>query len=306
MLRVGWRRSLIAMGVLFAGLASSLAASANGLERFQRQVLPRLKPDSLRYEKATAVGANGFQLEKVVAAVPESNGRPSGSKVRIGRMVVDDLDYDGFAASEARFAAVRLERVEMADIPDLRDILRRYGIGATAADVRVDYRLDTAAQVLTVNRLEIAPSGFGRMVLEAVFERVRSLADLNQLPSSAPLRSAKLTYDDKSGVRQLIRGIGGQSGRTDEAVVRDWLTALAVAAAGKGQQTTAAADALASYVQDYRQPKGSLQISQHPAKPLPLIGAVGMLFSPDPAQALGLAVTYLGTRTNAAASALAR
>src|SRR5258708_37924047 len=75
---------------------------------------------------------------------------------------------------------------------------------------------------------------------------------------------------------------------------------LAGLRAGQGTATLAALDALASYLDDYRQPKGPLRVTLNPPEKTSA-AALSAMTTPDEAiKALGLVVSYAGTKPQAA------
>lgn len=281
-------------------------AAADGLQRFERELLPKIQKGRLTYEKASALGADGFVLERVVVLSEPAAGRPSAPALRVARLEVEAIDHRGFQAGEARFAKFTAKGLVLLEAGEYGAEAKRYGFSGKPTDARLDYRYDTAAQVLTVNHLDVATAGYGRLILEAVFEKVPSLRDTRLLNATVTIRSLRLVYEDQSGLRQVLHGIGQRNGKSEDAISREWLTTLGVASSGKGQRTQPVADALASFLQDYRQPKGPITVTMRPPQPTSFGTMLGVLFLPDPAQLLGASASYPGTRPSAAASILAR
>ena len=296
-------RLLLVATCLMAGLPG---AAADGLQRFQQEILPKIQKNRLSYEKASPLGADGFVLERVVVLSEPAAGRPSAPALRIARLEVEAIDYQGFQAGEARFAKVAAKGLVLLEAGEYGAEAKRYGLSGKPTDARLDYRYDAAAQVLTVNHLDIATAGYGRLNLEAVFDKVPSLRDPRLPNATVAIRSLRLVYEDQSGLRQVLHGVGQRNGKSEEAISREWLTTLGVASSGKGQRTQPVADALASFLLDYRQPKGPITVTMRPPQPTSFGTMLGLLFLPDPAQLLGASATYPGTRPGAAASILAR
>lgn len=162
---------------LAAGLIAVLCwvpANADGLARFQQEILPKLKKNEFAYERASALGANGFVLEKVVVTSPAEAGKLARPELRVARLEVEELDFDGFAAGQARFAKVAAKGMVVPENGAFAADARRFGAAMSPADGRLDYRWDPATQVLTVNRFELV-SGRDHITLEAVLDKVQAL-----------------------------------------------------------------------------------------------------------------------------------
>lgn len=293
-----------------AGLAAGLIAVAclpgpafaDGLQRFQQDIAPKLRKSEFIYEKASPLGANGFVLERVTVFSPPQGGRPAQPELRVARLEVEELDFDGFAAGEARFAKVAAKGMVVPENGTYGTDLRPLAAAASPADGRLDYRYDPASQVLWVNRFDLA-SGRDRFSLEMVLDKVRSLRDSRAWDAGVSVRSARVIYDNHQTLARVLRILGARSGRTEDVLQREWLSRIAIASTGKAPRTTQAADAIASFLQDYREPKGPLTVTMRPAQPVPFALVLAALFLPDPAQVVGLAAAYPATRPGAAALA---
>ena len=277
-------------------------ASADGLARFQQEILPKLRKSEFAFEKASPLGANGFVLEKVVVSSSAEAGRPGRPELRIARLEVEELDFDGFAGNEARFAKVAAKGMTVPENGAYAADVRRFGAAMSPADGRLDYRWDPPSQVLSVNRFELV-SGRDRLSLEMVLDKVQALRGPKAWDAGVSIRSAKLVYDNHQSLARALRLFAAQSNKTEEVLHREWLGRIALTANGKGQRTTQAADAVASFLQDYRQPKWPLTLIVRPSQPVPYAMLLAALFLPDPAQVIGLTATYPGTRAGAAALA---
>jgi hypothetical protein len=294
------RSRAAAIAVLLALFAFAGTAAADGLQRFH-ELLPRIPKGELAYESVSGLGPSGFVLDNVVI---RERGRRSvtPTDLRVRRLTVEEIDFDRLWTDEApHFARLRMEGVTA---PGLSAFFKKHGIAEQPAEFRLDYRFDPPTRVLTISRLEASAPGLSHLSLEMTLGNLRSLAvaDQAQWLNTVTLRSLKLVYEDRSALRRGVRAYAEQERKPEAALVRDWQQALAVLAVGKGARTTAAADALVSFLQDYRKPSGRLQVSIHPSKPLGLPLLMGAILSADPGQQLGLDVSYPGTRPGAAAA----
>ena len=289
-------------------LCLATAALADGLQRFQQEVLPKFPKDGLAYESAQPVGASGFLLTKVVVwDLQQGRPRAKADTLSIDKLVVEEIDFDRLALNETpHFARLRMEGATLSESQEFGALARSYGVNESV-DVRFEYRFDPATRVLAVHRLEIVGPGVSRLLLEMVLDNVRSVAvaDREQWMTGVALRSLKLTYEDRSALLEIVRALAKEMRRSQAAVIREWTATIAAMSLGKGPKTQAAADGLVSFVQDYRKPKGPVEIAIVPAKPLPIGGLAASVLGADPAQALGLSVSYAGTRAGAGAAAAA-
>lgn len=294
MKRVG---AAVAAGLIL--VLSMSSAKADGLRRFQQEIQPRLKKNEFAYEKASPLGTDGFVLEKVTVFSP---GKPGQPELRIARLEVEDLDYSGFAAGEARFAKVAARGMMVPENGTYAPEARRLAAAMNTSDGSLDYRYDPATKVLTVNWFELV-SGRDKFSAEMVLEKVPTLRDARAFDAGVSVRSARILYDNRQSLARVLRLLGAQSGKSEQVLQSEWLTRIAVTAANKGQRTVQSADAIASFLQDYRQPKGPLTLNVRPNQPVPFAMVLAALFLPDPAQVIGLTATYSGTRAGAAVAA---
>ncbi|MBM3549261.1 MAG: hypothetical protein FJX54_20175 [Alphaproteobacteria bacterium] len=293
----------VAAAALIILVASAGIAPADGLRRFQSEVLPRIPKGDLTYESASPLGPSGFVLERVVIRDRGWQDRPAG-EVRMRRLAVEEIDFERVWTSDPpHFAKLRMEGVVA---PRHTAFLKQQGIPDKPSDLKLDYRYDPRTRVLTVSRLDAVSPGAAHLSLNGILENVRSMADTRQLLDTALLRSLRLTYEDHSALRQAVRASADKANRPEAALMRDWQAAIAAISAGKGARTVAAADALVSFLADHRKPNGRLQISMAPPRPISFGLMVGSIFSADPGQTLGLDTAYAGTRTGAAAAAVRR
>jgi hypothetical protein len=286
---------LVCFGVLIGG-----EAAADGLERFQREVLPRLTPGTLSFGKATAHGPSGVVLEDVSFNPSARDG--SREVYRVARVTIEEIDLDGVAASGiARFGKLQMTGVRLPENASYVGFLRSNGVLPTASDIRLEFRYE--GHTLTVTRLEIVAAGLARLSGDVVLEGVRApISDVSKLYNEASIRSAHLTYEDRSALGRAIGAGATRSGKPQETVQREWQAGIGNLARHKGPQTAAALDAVASLVEDHRRPKGPLRLTIAPSKPMPLRMVALLMLGSDVAKSVGLTVAYAGARSRAAAA----
>ena len=85
-------------------------------------------------------------------------------------------------------------------------------------DVVLDYRLDGAEKVFTLNALEIALRGQGRIGLTLVIDGVsEKSSEMAGAKDDGRLRTASLTIDDKGLIDKLLPAIAKEQGQTPRA-----------------------------------------------------------------------------------------
>jgi hypothetical protein len=271
-------------------------AFADGLAQFEKLIKPQLPPGSLTYKSAEALGDNGFVLEGVTVTEPAEGGEKK-QPVAIKKLTVEDFDFAGFQKDQTpTFIKARAEGIAVganpADGVDLKELL---GIDHVDADIGLDYRLDPAKKTMSLNRLDLTLNGLGRLDLSLTLDGVDpDAAKGDKAMDDAVLRSASLTFEDHSLLGKIVPAIAKMQGSEPAATIAMAKIMLASVGGGQGQATQAAVDALASFLDDYRQPKGPLKLTVKPQGKVS--GAELKNASPDEViKTLGLSVSYAGT-----------
>jgi len=284
--------------LIFCALA--LPAAADGLSRFE-EAMKEAPPGTLTYKSAKALGDNGFVLEGVVVTPPPD--KTPGAKaepVEIKRIAVEDFD---FAAIDKKvppnFARVRVEGIVIGAKPaEGVDLAQLAGIDKVTADFQLDYRLDPKRKTMTLNRLELDLNGLARIELSMVIDGVS--ADAIDKPEAAmndaSLRTASFLFEDRSLLSKVLPAAAKVQGIEPAALVMMGKAVLAGLRAGQGAATLAALDALASYLDDYRQPMGPLRVTLNPPENTSAAAIAGMTTPDQAVKALGLVVSYAGTK----------
>lgn len=287
-------------------LFSTGAWAENGLQRFERELRPQIEPHTFSYGRAEALGDSGFILEDVVAtapAMPETDNRPT--TIRIDKAIVEAIDFERLADPRKeqlpRFAKFRLEGVtgDRATVA----MLATYGVPNVPADIALDYKLDPGTRRLTVETFEISLRRQGRVALSLVSDGVSDrLDDAGDARDSGRLQRASLTIDDSGLIAKLLIANAASQGAKPEDLVSLVLLTLASFAGPQDPESMKAFDAVASFVSDWRAPKGPITFTVTPA-PGTSFADVGNLLMPNALrEVLGLEVTYAGTRAGAAIS----
>lgn len=289
--------------LLFIGFATGSWAQ-NGLERFEKEIKPQFELKTLSYGGAEPLGTSGFVLKDVVAVVPANPATgDKESTIRIDRVTVDDLDFERLRKDSKddrapRFARLKLEGMTGDD--EMFTALEPYGVPKVPFDIALDYRIDPAAKVLTLNMLEVTLRGQARFALSMIVDGVSDDTDMDTAKDEGRLRSASLTIDDKQLLDKLVPAVASEEGIKSEELIMTALNALAGFAQAQTGETLKALDALASFVGDWKAPKGPLVLGLKPAKTAGLED-LDKIMVPDALSTLfGFTATYPGTRSGSA------
>jgi hypothetical protein len=299
---------------LLAALSLSTApivamAQDTGLQRFERDVKPQLEFEKFTYGSASALGPTGFVLNDVVAVMPASDQTGGkSSTVKVAKITVEDIDFERLKAPKdkakgnddmPRFAKIRLEGMTGDD--DLSGMFTAYGIPRVPADVALDYRLDTERKIFTLNKFEIVLQGEGRTELGLVLDGVSDKASkLDSAKDDVRLRTSTLVYDDSGLLAKLLPAMAKQNGATADVWVAMALASIGGFANGQGPDSMKAFDALASYISDWKAPKGPLRLTLSPPKSTNLDDLAKITEPNALTDIFGLTVAYAGTRAGAA------
>ena len=298
------------MRIAFAALVSALlligfasgASAQNGLERFEKEIKPQL--EKLSYASAQPLGASGFILNGVVAVVPASAATgDKESTIRIDRITVEDLDFERLKADTSPDLALRFARLKvegMTGDDEIYTALAAYGVPKVPLDIALDYRIDPAVRVLTLNRLEVTLRGQARLALSMILDGVSDKTDIDAARDEGRLRSASFTIDDRELLAKLIPAVASEEGLKSEELVTTALDALAGFARVQTGETLKALDAFASFVGDWKAPKGPLVLGLKPTKTAGLED-IDKIMVPDALSTIfGFTATYPGARAGAA------
>lgn len=296
-------RTLVAAAAAWLFLATA-ATAETGLERFERQIKPQIELKTFVYKSAETLGDQGFVLNQVMAVMPASPATgDKESTLKIDKVTVEALDFDRLKNVKdddmPRFAKIKLEG--MSGDEDMFTMLDPYGIPRVPMDVVLDYRLDGAAKVFSLNMLEISWRGQGKLALALVIDGVSDKSsEVAGAKDDGKLRSASLTIDDKGLLAKLLPAIAKEQGQTADAFASFALVSIAAFCDGQGAATLKALDAVASFVGDWKAPKGALVVGLKPAKTAGVSDLDKVLEPNALVEVFGLSATYPGTRDGAA------
>lgn len=296
--------------VAWFGLAAGLATGAfaqNGLERFEKDVKPQFEFEKFTYESGEAVGSSGFVLNKVVAIVPANAATgDKASTVKIDKVIVEELDFDRLKKTDddmPRFAKLKLEGMTGDD--ELFASLTPYGIPNVPVDIMFDYRLDAASKVLTLNKLEVGLRGQARIAVELVMDGISEKASqMDKSKDDGRLRTASLTFDDQGLIAKLLPALAKENGDKPENLVAIALMGIAGFSDGQGPATLKVLDTVASFVSDWKAPKGPLTLGVKPSKSASLSDLDKVMQPNALVDVFGLNAAYSGTRDGAAKAAM--
>lgn len=300
------------MRVVLAALVSALlliglgggAWAQNGLERFEKEIKPQLELEKFSYASAQPLGASGFILNNVVAVVPANAATgDKESTVKIDKVTVEELDFDRLRKDakddlSPRFAKLRMEGMTGDD--EMFTALEPYGVPKVPFDIALDYRIDPAAKVLTLNMLEVTLRGQARFALSMILDGVSDKTDMDTAKDEGRLRSASFTIDDKELLTKLIPAVAKEEGITADELIKTALDALGGFSQMQSGDTLKALDAVASFVGDWKAPKGPLVLGLKPTKTAGL-DDIDKIMEPNALSAIfGFTTTYPGTRSGSA------
>jgi hypothetical protein len=258
----------LSSALLIVGLAAGSWAQ-NGLERFEREIKPQLELRKFTYASGQPLGTSGFVLSDVEALVPANQATgDKESTVRIQKVTVEELDFDRLKADAMedevpRFAKLKFEGVTGDD--ELFSSLEPYGVPKVPVDVVLDYRIDSASKVLTVNMLEVNLRGQARFSLTLVVDGISDKSDVSTATDEGKLRTASLTIDDSGLIAKLVPPFAEEEGLKPDEMMDTALDALAGFALIQGPETLKELDAVSSFLGDWKAPKGPLALSLKPA-----------------------------------------
>lgn len=300
------------MRVVFAALVSALLLigfatgtwAQNGLERFETEIRPQFELKTLSYASAQPLGASGFVLNDVVAVVPANAATgDKESTIKIEKVTVEDLDFDRLRKDSRddrapRFARLRMEGMTGDD--EMFTALEPYGVPRVPFDIALDYRIDPAAKVLSLNMLEVTLRGQARFALSMIVDGVSDDTDMDTAKDEGRLRSASLTIDDRQLLDKLVPALASEEGMKPDELITTALDALAGFAQAQTGETLKALDAIASFVSDWKAPKGPLVLGLKPTKTAGLED-LDKIMVPDALSTLfGFTATYPRTLSGAA------
>jgi hypothetical protein len=282
------------------------AGAADGLSRF-KEAMKEAPAGALTYKSAKALGDNGFVLEGVVLTPPPDKS-PTGKTepIEIKRIAVEDFDFAAVDKNAPpNFIKMRVEGILVGAKPaEGIDLSELAGIDKITADFQLDYRLDPDRKTMTLNRLELDLNGLARLELSMVLDGVsaESVDKPEAAMNDATLRTATFLFEDRSLFGKVLPAAAKIQSIEAKALVAVGKAMLDGMRAGQGTATLAVLDALGSYLDDYKQPKGPLRVTLNPPGKTS-IAALSDMTSPDDAiKALGLVVSYAGTRPPAPAA----
>jgi hypothetical protein len=293
-----------AAGLVLSWLA--LPAAADGLTRFN-EAMKGAPAGALTYKSAKALGDNGFVLEGVVVT-PPADATPAGKTepIEIKRIAVEDFDFAAVDKNAPpNFIKMRVEGIVVGAKPaagvDLKELA---GIDKITADFQLDYRLDPEKKTMTLSRLELDLNGLARLELSMVLDGVsaESVDKPDSAMNDATLRTATLLFEDRSMFSKVLPAAARMQSIEADALVKIGKVMLDGLRVGQGTATLAVLDALGSYLDDYKQPKGPLRVTLNPPGKTSAATLAGMTNPDEAIAALGLVVSYAGTRPQAPAA----
>ena len=274
-------------------------AAADGLAKFEKAIKEE-PPGQLTYKSAKALGDNGFVLEDVVVKPPEDAVGTKAAPVTIKRVTVEDIDFAAIEKKEPpSFARLSVEGVAISGEPaEGIDLAKLIGLDKITADFRLDYRLDAAKKTMTLKEFELDLNGLARLDFALVIEGVGadSVEKPDKAMNDATLRSASLVFEDRSLLGKVLPAAAKMQHIDPAAVIVMAKVMLDGLRDGQGPATLAVLDAVESFIEDYRAPKGPLKLALDPPGKATAAALMDMKTPDEAFKALGLKVSYAGTR----------
>jgi hypothetical protein len=290
----GW----VMPAVLLCGL--TLPAAADGLSRFE-EAIKQAPPGAFAYNSGKALGDSGFILEGVVVTPPpDATAGAKAEPIAIKRISVEDFDFASVDKNlPPNFVKLRVEGIAIGPKPaEGVDLKEMTGLDKLNADFQLDYRIDADRKTMTLNRMELDLNGLARLELSMVLDGINPEA-VDNAANDATLRTASLVYEDHSLLGKTLPTAAKMQGADADGLIKMAKAGLDGLRSGQGPAALAVLDALASYVDDYKQPKGALKITLTPTAKTS-VAALGDIKDPEEAiKSLGLVVSYPGARPQA-------
>ena len=291
--------------VLLIFVLTTGARAQNGLERFEKELRPQFELKTFTYASASPLGDSGFVLNNVVAVIPANPATgDKESTVKIEKVTVEALDFDRLKKDakddEApRFAKLKLEGMTGDD--EMFTALQPYGVPNVPLDISLDYRLDPATKVLDLKTLELSMRGQAKIALSMALDGISDkTSGVVGAKDDGRLRTASLTIDDTGLFAKLLTAWAKEEGVKPEELVQTGLAGIAAFAEQQGPDTLKALDAVASFMADWKSPKGPLVLGVKPAKTVG-IADLDKVAMPDALTTeFGFTATYPGTTPGAA------
>jgi hypothetical protein len=286
-------------GVAMLLLWVAQPAAADGLAQFEKAI-KEAPPGALTYKSAKALGDNGFVLEEVVVKSPEPATGAKTKPIAIKRVTVEDFD---FAAVEKdtppNFAKLKIEGMVITPHRAAGiDLAKLTGIDEITADFQLDYRLDPKLKTMTLKALVLDLNGLARLEFSMVLDGVSadSVDKPEKAMNDATLRSASLVFEDHSLLGKVVPAAAKMQDMKPAALVTMAKVMLGGLRDGQGPATLAVLDAIESFIEDYREPKGPLKLALDPPGKTSAAAVMDMKTPDEAFKALGLKVSYAGTR----------
>jgi len=301
--RISVRAAILSV-LLFLGAVAP--AAADGLSRFEQDLKPAMvKETDLVYGSAAALGQSGFVLNDVRMTIKDDSPGSTPTPVQIRRVTVEDMDFDNAKGADGpHYLKLRAEGFKVTG--EAEEWLKRYGLADGAADFALDYRLDAARKVFTLNKLEVTLPGLARFELGLIMDDVSPSA-VAAKPDAAmdegSLRTATLIYEDSSLLAKVIPSLAAEEKKPVDVYLNELLEVVAILADGQGPRTLPVYDALVSFIRDYSGPKGPLRITVSPPANVSAKDMDKLTVTNAIVDVFGLSASYAGTRAGAALEA---
>jgi hypothetical protein len=295
--------SAVFSALLVFGFATTGWAQ-NGLERFEKEIKPQFELKKFTYASAEPLGDAGFVLNDVVAVIPANQATgDKESTVKIQKVTVEEIDFDHLkkdAKSDdaPRFAKLKLERMTGDD--DMFTMLAPYGVPNVPIDVVLDYRFNPDEKVLDLKTLQINLRQETKITFSMTLDGISDTSGMAGAKDDGRLRTASLTIDDRGLIAKLVPVYAKEQKIKPDEMIESTLAAIGAFTEQQGPETLKALDAVASFIADWKEPKGPLTVGLKPAKTAGLADLDKIMMPNALVTFFGFTATYPGTQVGAA------
>ena len=248
------------------------AWAQNGLERFEKEIKPQFELEDLHLWQRRPARQRGLRAERRRRRHPRHAATgDKESTVKIQKVTVDALDFDRMKRPQGRRGAALRQAQDRGHDGRRRDVHRAAALrrAQVPVDIALDYRLDPATKVLDLKTLEIAMRGQAKFVPVAGDGRHQRQVERRRRRQGRRPPAHRLAHRSTtaacspSSCRHSAKeeGLHARGAGADRG---DWPSPPSPRQ--QGPDTLKALDAVASFIADWKSPKGTLVLGLKPAK----------------------------------------
>ncbi|HUI17806.1 MAG TPA: hypothetical protein VL244_09090 [Alphaproteobacteria bacterium] len=267
--------------------------AADSVALFTALAKPALLPNRIEWGAAKATGPSSLVLSDVVVTLAPNPAWPQGVPVRIARVTIEDIDFEGLRRGDAPLRLrLTLNGISASGRPAF---LAALGPGPYRGSAALDYRV-RAGEGLRVDRFLLDLSGLGRLELALDLGGAAALSGRLNAGSldTVTMRSGRLVYEDRSLLAKAVAAEARRQNVKEKTVVTQWSLWLGLFAMREGSEALPSLNALLAFLQDYRSPHGALKISFNAPPDAPGGLPIADVLSAGILRTLGAKVSYAG------------